>query len=308
MGKKKLFNECQEKFILDNYTKMSNTDLAKKLGMCSRQQVSTWLHNRGILRNGMNFNDKLFTEKDKEFIKNNYQTMSYPEIGKKLGFTSSQIRGKIQNMHLPNKRRDINKHYFDIIDDSLKAYLLGFIFADGWICYNESSGYYEFGMELQSGDKYVLEKINEVLGNQNVIYHRNPREHEILGKKIHIGHMDKLRVYSQDLVLGLMRNGIATQKSQKDTFPIVDDAFFFDFLRGYIDGDGCYYVDNDCTYMHITCASNKPLLFIQNKLKEFDIETRLYTENAKKHRLMCINTTEMKKLVGRLYYKDDLRP
>ena len=82
--------------------------------------------------------------------------------------------------------------------------------------------------------------------------------------------------------------------------------FFFDFLRGYIDGDGCYYNDNKQTYMHITCASIIPLRYIQDKLNSFGIKTQIYTENERKYRLMCTSFNEMNKLINCLYYEDGL--
>ena len=247
----------------------------------------------------------IFTEEHHKFMIENYLTMSYKEIGEKLGFTERQIRGHLNNMGY-RKNRKINDHYFDNIDTSLKAYLIGFIYADGYVCYNEKTRNYEFGMELQSGDRYVLEKINDELGGKNIIYHSNPHVSNILDLEVNTGRTDILRVYSKNLVVGLEKNGIVTNKTKKDDYPIVNDDFFFDFLRGYIDGDGCFYKYKNGTYMHITCATLKPLMYIQSKLKQYDIETRIYTENKNKHRLMCVNSIEMNKLVNHLYYEDGL--
>ena len=310
MGKKKLFNEQQEKFILDNYEVMSNEEIANTLGTeFSRQQISTWLQHRGLKKNGRGivYKNQIFSDKDIEFIKVNYKTMTSSEIGKALGFTSTQIHGKVAHLNLPKKKRKINDMYFKSIDTPLKAYLLGFIYADGWVVYNEQNGNYEFGMELQSNDKYVLEKLNEEIGGKNIIYHLEPKDIVIQGEQIaHGGHTDILRIYSKNLVCDLIKNGVETNKTSKDVYPIVDDKFFFDFLRGYIDGDGCYYNDGDQTYMHITCASIAPLAYIQSKLNNLGIKTQIYTENNRKHRLMCTSFNEMNKLVNCLYYEDGL--
>ena len=204
------------------------------------------------------------------------------------------------------KIRKINDHYFGIIDIPLKAYLLGFIYADGWVYHNENTRNYEFGIQLQSSDKYILEKINEELGGLNIIYKYEPHVSNIQGHESHSGYTDCLRIYSKNLVLGLESNGVLPNKTKKDIYPIVLDELFFDYLRGYIDGDGCYYNDKNSTYMHITCASLEPLKYIQSKLKEYDIETHIYSENENKHRLMCTNTIEMNKLLNHLYYEDGL--
>ena len=144
------------------------------------------------------------------------------------------------------------------------------------------------------------------LGNKNVISHLDPRTNYICGQEVHRNHIDSLRVYNKKLVSDLISHGIETNKTLKDVYPIVPEHLFFDFLRGYIDGDGCYYKDNNMTYMHITCASQVPLKYIQSKLMEYGIETRIYCENERKYRLMCINRAEMTKLVNHLYYSDNI--
>ena len=310
MGKPKLFDENQEQFILNNYQTMSNEQIATALGEnFTRSQINSWLQHRGIKRNGLGciYKNRIFSKDDIDFIKTNYKSMTSAEMGMALGFTDRQIRGKCCDLGLSGKRRKIHSDYFEDIDSSLKAYFLGFIFADGWIVKNDTSSSYEFGMTLSSVDKYLLELLNDELGGQNIIYHHDPKEVLVCKKQVaHSGHCDTLRVYSKKLVCDLVKHGVETNKSLKNTIPIVDDRLFFDFLRGYIDGDGCYYTDNNQTYMHITCANKSPLEYIQNKLKQFNIKTQIYTENDKKHRLMCTSFNEMTKLVNCLYYQDDL--
>ena len=310
MGKKRIFNDDQEKFILDNYVTMSNKEIAHALGKeFKRGQINSWLLHRNIKRNGLGckYENSIFSNQDVEFIKNNYDSMTSAEIGEVLGFSARQIQGKVNKLNLKSKKRDINVTYFNNIDTQLKAYFLGFIYADGYIVYDEDKHSYEFGMELQSDDKYILEKLNNELGGQNIIYHSDPKDVLICETQIaDSGHSDILRVYSKNLDCDLIKNGIETNKTLKDTYPIVDDKFFFDWLRGYIDGDGCYYGSNNQTYMHITCANIAPLIYIQEKLNNFGIKTQIYTENERTHRLMCTSFKEMNKLINRLYYEDGL--
>ena len=248
---------------------------------------------------------QIFSDDDIFYMKEHYLEYSYKEIANTLGFTERQVRGKINNMGL-TKVRKINDHYFDIIDTPLKAYFLGYIFANGWIIYSPQRRNYEFGMSLQSKDKYILEKINTELGGLNDIKHIKPRDKIINGNIAHSKSQDCLRIYSKNIVLGLMNNGIVENKSTKDDYPIVSDDLFFDFLRGYIDGDGCFYKYKKYYYLHITCGSNKILKYIQNKLLSYGIVTHLYKEKDKKYRLMCVNIDEMSKLIPLLYYNNDV--
>lgn len=283
----------KELFIIDNYLNMTQVEMAKLLDM-SPGTVEYYLRKNNLKK-------KLqFSDYDIEFMKNHYLDMKYSEIAEILGYTERQIRGKINNMGL-TKIRDVNDHYFDIIDTPLKSYFLGFIYADGWIIYNEDRSNYEFGMELQSQDKYILDKLNEELGGCNMMCHYNPKTVIIKNHIANKNHSDCLRVFSKNIVLGLMNNGIETNKTQKSIYPIVQEELFFDFLRGYIDGDGCYWKRGNNYYMHITCANDSILTYIQEKLLSYNITTHVYQENFRKYRLICTNIQSMKSLVSLLY-------
>lgn len=298
LRKEQWYTDDQLQYILDNADKMSYREIADHLDV-DYHKVQGIAYYRGFKKDV----SVGFTDEDDEFIINNFGNMTYVEMSEKLGYTKPQINYRAIQLGC-RKRREINHSYFKNIDTPEKAYFLGFIFADGWICCNPNLGNYELGMQLQSGDKYILEKLDDALGGGNKMYHKDPRDMLICGKECHVNHIDGIRIFSKEIVYDLMSHGIDTNKSQKDTYPVVDDNLFFDFLRGYIDGDGCYYVDNNHTYMHITCASIVPLQYFQTKLKLFDVETKIYTEKERKHRLMCINTNEMQKLINAMY-KDE---
>lgn len=247
----------------------------------------------------------IFNDYQKEYMINNYLTSSYKEIGDAIGFTDTQVKGWL-NHHGYTKLRKIRNDYFSSINTPIKAYFLGFIYADGWVVYNELTRNYELGIELQSEDKYILEKLNDELGGLNKICHYDPEIRYIKGVKANCGHSDVLRVYSKPLVLDLIKNGVEENKTLKDTHPIVPDDLFFDWLRGYIDGDGCFYNKQKSTLMHITCSSQVPLKYIQSKLSEYGIETKVYEENPRKYRLICTNKNSLYILANRLYYEDGL--
>lgn len=248
---------------------------------------------------------KLFTKEQEDFMINNYLSMEYKEIGEILGFTERQIRGRLNNMGY-TKNRKINYDYFNNIDTPLKAYFLGYIYADGYIVYNKQKRNYEFAMELQSEDSYILERLNSELGGLNIISTKAPEKRMICNNMCQKHETKLLRIYSKDLVENLIKNGIETNKTQKIIYPVVNDNLFFDFLRGYIDGDGCFWKYKNHYYMHITCASKEPLEYIKNELLKYNIITHLYKETDKKYRLMCVNIKEMKKLVTHIYYEDGL--
>lgn len=111
----------------------------------------------------------IFTDKQINYLKTNYDKMSYKEIANTLGFSERQIRGKINNLGL-TKCRKFNSEYFKNISQPNQAYWLGFIYADGYLISNSKIGNYELGIELKQTDKKLLECFNKELGNAHQIY------------------------------------------------------------------------------------------------------------------------------------------
>lgn len=245
---------------------------------------------------------KIFNEEQIEFMKQHYKDMSYKEIANYLGFTERQVRGKINGLGL-SKLRKIKSDYFSIIDTPLKAYFLGFIFADGYLVYNPNRRVYELGIELQEDDKYILDLLNLELGNLNNIYYTPAKKVTIEGIEANRKPTYCLRIYSKQIVEDLIQKGIVPNKTHHTSFPKIQEEYFFDFLRGYIDGDGCYYIDKyNCVNIHITSAFDDILYYLQNKLLDYDIQSSVYKEKERKYRLYIYRKDDANKLVHLLYY------
>lgn len=288
-----------EQFIKDNYMTMTQKELAKALGEnITASNIQHWLRKNNLWKEKYMFSNEII-----KFMIDNYQTMNYSEIAKHVGLTERQVRGKLNNMGY-TKIREFNKSYFHNIDSELKAYFLGFMFADGWVIYNETKANYEFGMELQSGDKYILESLNNELGGVHMITHSNPTQRVICGVLSNIGHMDKLRIYSKEFVEDLMNCGIVPNKTYNYKIPKFPMEYFFDFLRGYIDGDGCYHYNKNHIYMSLTCASEDVLNWIQSILITYNISTSVYKEKEYKYRLTCTNNDSMRTLIKLMYHNN----
>ena len=291
-----------EKIILENYKTKTRQQIADMLGEeITAQNIQAWLRRRGLF-----VKKDMFSDFDITYIKQHYLDMSYKEMGKKLGFTERQIRGKANHLGLIKNRQFIDT-YFNNIDCSDKAYFLGLIYADGWIVSNPKVGTYELGLQLQSSDKYILELLNNILGGVHKISHTLPKEKEINGVKTISKDQDTLRIYSKVMVDDLISLKIVPNKTKYSVYPSVPDEYFFDFLRGYIDGDGCYYFNkiNNCE-ITITCANEEPLKWISRKLEYYHIHTSVYKENDNKYRLFCYRNNDVKKLINKMFYSSNI--
>lgn len=308
---RRIITDEDDEFIRKNIDKYSYKEFEEILNQRNNTNIytigtiSAWIRNHG-LKDLYNPSNRVFSDLDIEFIKNNYSTMTYGQIAKTLGYTDKQIRCKAEHMGL-TKNRIFNKDYWETIDTPTKAYFLGLIYADGWILMNENPRVYEFGMQLQEQDKYILDFLNNELGGKHIVKFK-PAEINYIGEQIlHGGNSYVLRVYCKKMVQDLYKLGIETNKTQKDKHPIIEEKYFFDFLRGYIDGDGTYsYFKRKYLYMQLVCAKEKPLIYIRDTLKEYDIETKIYRKNNIVFSLLCTKRDSMKKLINLMYYSNDV--
>lgn len=129
----------------------------------------------------------------------------------------------------------MNENYFSEINSHEKAYILGFIYADG---YNR-----EDKLELTQKEERIdiLKNINKALKSNNPIKSYSPGTY-------------RLSFNSTKLCSDLTKLGAVRNKSLILTFPdFIPDELMSSFILGYFDGDGCIwngrrkemYVKND---------------------------------------------------------------
>lgn len=300
---KKLFNNEQENFIVNNYEIMKYSEIADYLGNgITAQQINGWLHNNGYKKS----NRFLFSENEKKYIENNYLNKTYASIANHIGYTEKQVRHYI-NHYLDKKNREFDDRYFQYIDTPTKAYWIGYIYADGYITQNKEQRMFEFGMQLQKLDRKVLEDLNNELGGvhtiteshfEGVIYHNKNKS---------ITDSVRLRVYSKNIVNDLISHNILPNKTYQPEYPIIE-KYFLDFLRGYIDGDGCIYI-NKKKYLtiHITSFNQYVLKYISEKLfDKYNLHSYVYKENDRKYRFF-IHGCQAAKLLDLLYYNKNVQ-
>jgi intein/homing endonuclease len=157
----------------------------------------------------------------------------------------------------------IDENYFNEINSNNKAYILGFIYADGSVCKNYLS------IWLSDKDIEILEFIKLELKYEGKIYVRN---NEIKNKK-YVGFSVSSKKMVNDLIkLGVVRNKTYLSKE----LPIYDKKYEAAFLRGFFDGDGSIYLNNNRGYDEYTiCFSGniRVLGQIKNILIGYDISS-----------------------------------
>lgn len=111
------------------------------------------------------------------------------------------------------------------------VYILGFFAADGYITVNKRGGQF---WSIQITDQKLLEQIKEVVGSEHKIGIRKGRKNESTLFRLQIG--------SIEMCNDLRSLGYKENKTKSLSLPYIPAEYFFDFIRGYFDGDGNVWV------------------------------------------------------------------
>lgn len=181
--------------------------------------------------------EKLFLE-DGKTIKDISNTLSISSCFlsrelKKLGLNTRKGLGN-------NKKYNIDEKYFDNIDTQDKSYILGFLYADGYIGGKNKI----ITMSLNENDKEILDKINKSIGSNRSLYYKKPQKNRY----------SNIGSYSLNLQNIYMYNTFFEKDYlNRNKLPKIPHSLMHHFIRGLFDGDGCIslYVHNMDKYNSI---------------------------------------------------------
>lgn len=151
-----------------------------------------------------------------------------------------------------NRKYSLKEDFFDKIDSEEKAYMLGFIYADG--CNFPEGTRVVIG--LQEKDKTLLETFKTLLNYDRPLYYRKASTSSYRNSSAQY----ILTISSKRISDKLTKLGAVKAKSLILTFPSEDqvpESLHNHFIRGYFDGDGCI-------------TGVKPHFSRNSKLLEFD--------------------------------------
>lgn len=216
-----------------------------------------------------------------------------PHCKKIFEYTSKGIHQIFCSVDCQIKSRAyrVNERFFNEIDTEAKAYLLGFIFADGSVAQNRNL------VNISSGDKEVIEMAQELL-ETNMPIHKY--------KSIFC-----LNLTNSKLRQSLIKHGVLPRKSWKDYgLPKIPRQLLPHFIRGVFDGDGSFYLDRRKKYEYLGssfCSNSKRFLKeIKATLNNAGIRTQnLYLDQKpngwSSWQLRISAKDEVRKLVDYLY-------
>lgn len=127
------------------------------------------------------------------------------------------------------RKYEMNQDFFDIIDSEEKAYMLGFLFADGAV------SKYNVALTLANKDEHILDSFSKLIFKDG-----SKQVNSFISKQKPYNKYSKINFNSKYMVNQLINLGCTPKKSLTLKFPKEIDTEIIQrhFIRGYFDGDG----------------------------------------------------------------------
>ena len=216
--------------------------------------------------------------------------LSLSKISEKLSINYQALQQLFKHSNITIRRgfsyarkHNLNEHYFDIIDSEEKAYILGFIYADG----NNFPKLNRISIQLSKIDEDILRKFSHILYNDQILkYYKRYSNNKIF-------EYVAINLFSKHMSEHIATLGVIEAKSHKITFPQwLDKSLYKHFIRGLIDGDGWIYLpklenNRDSPNVGLICT-RQINDFIKDYLeKELNIKSYIVKAYKQDINIMC---------------------
>lgn len=264
MSVKKL-NNNQIKSVIHNYqnTNMTLIDIANSIGYKTKDIVYKILSDNNISKR-RSIKYKIPKEQELKIIDMYIkERMTEKEIGKYFNVNLNIVsrilqRNKIETRQC-NKKYYIDENYFENINTTNKAYLLGFIFADG--CIRKDN--LVLSIVVHNKDIDILEKIKNELNSNIPISNVKNKNHS------------RINICNIKLCSDLIKLGCHNNKTFNLHFPNLNNNLIPHFIRGFMDGDGCISIKRKNNYIYYS-LSFTGTIDMMKKLKEIlDVNNKI---------------------------------
>lgn len=145
------------------------------------------------------------------------------------------------------KDQTINTQYFKEINSYNKAYLLGFIAADGAIVQNKNTNTKTLTITIHAKDIAVLELLKLELNSSLNIKDINYKSKSLQSYKLDVNHK-RFNTSKKEIINDLESYGLTSNKSltMPNLILNIPKNYRKAFILGYFDGDGCF-IDSKVT-------------------------------------------------------------
>lgn len=167
------------------------------------------------------FNNKYSLTKISKII-----DVSPTTIGNQLKKHGYVLNNKVHDGN--NRKRNVDINFFKTIDSKNKAYVLGLIISDGYV-----DNYTK--LTFTSKDIELVEIIKRELKSEHKL-----AKYDVFDKRTNKTYTRySLQITSKEIVSDLNKLDIRSNKSFNCSMPNIPEEYFWHFVRGVFDGDGC---------------------------------------------------------------------
>lgn len=216
--------------------------IAKEIGM-------SWSKTFQIIDNKLPVANEFSDEEIANICQLYLDGLSTTKIGELYKVSHKFVIRVLDDHHIDRKRNGVRKHsldenYFDTIDTQNKAYILGFLFADGYNGMNKST----IRLQLSECDYEILEKIRLELKSDKPLHYVDC-SNRVYGNGYITKNMYSLEFYGKHICERLDELGMHQNKSLILKYPDnINPELNRHFIRGYFDGDGSFYHGYGCNF------------------------------------------------------------
>jgi hypothetical protein len=246
-----------------------------------------------------------WSEKEIEWLIENYPKMDRHYCSETLKIPLEQVVYKINKLKL-KKEKSLDYSFFEVIDKPYVAYILGFIWADGYLTKDGR----HFNVSGVEEDIDEIESLFDKLGN----WCKHTDNREKYGWK-----NAKTLIGSNKEIYGFLLEHDYDKKSyvsaDKILSKIPDDLKHY-FFRGLVDGDGCFYY-NKKGYLRqfaLTSTYEQDWSYFENLCDELGVKFKIKrikkfnkkTKKENKSSVVMILGKEILKLGNYVYQGEQL--
>ena len=172
------------------------------------------------------------------------EDLSWKEIALKYGCTKEAVWKILKRYGIPPKnkihRYKVNLSFFKKVNEKV-AYILGFIYADGYI-YRDLTR-----VRIKIKDKDLLEKMSKAMNST----------YPIKNDSLKYWYFEISR---KSIIRDLLKYKLTPNKSKTMRFPNISKQYIPHFIRGYFDGDGSITSSGNGKSFRVVFAGNKNFL------------------------------------------------
>lgn len=176
--------------------------------------------------------------------------LMFDEISDMLNISRRAISRVLEEAGINTKRLNrykLNEGFFEDIDNEHKAYILGLLYADGYVGDEHFNN-----IVLQLKDREIMEQIAKLLDFTGTIRKstkggfKNSKEGYVLN-------------FSSEIMANSLRKiGLYPNKSLTlNDIPNIPECLLRHFIRGYFDGDGSIILSKNCSYHKVAGVIKK---------------------------------------------------